>query len=314
MNNSGLFYLSDDDYAMAEGVRKSQLDRIHTAPALVNLPWNGSKSTDFGSLIHCLVLQPETFNASFVIEPEFNKRTNAGKEEAEAFAKENEKKIIITQADMDKAKNMRDEVMCCIGDWLDRQDTIIEHAAFWVDPETGLICKCKPDIYVASENIVIDLKKTAERADAYSFAKSVGTYRYHVQKAFYLEGLAANGITDAQFYFAPISLQLNGGTGVFQLDEETTANGVAQMRSDLALYATCKDNNSWPRLPSQIQTISLKPWQLQNPIDISYQKPPTSQNSALKGFNSNASVSPMFAKEKPIASNASEFDALYNVI
>ena len=254
--------MTDDEYSKSAGVRKSALDRIATSPATVNLPWNGSKSTDFGSLVHCLVLQPENFFLDFAVEPEFNKRTNAGKEEAEAFATENKDKIIITSQDLEKAQGMREQVMACIGDWLEHPQTIIEHAVFWVDPETGLDCKCKPDIYVASENMVIDLKKTAERATANDFAKSVGAYRYHVQKAFYLEGLEANGIEGAQFNFAPISLQANGGTGLFELDEETTRIGYETMRNDLNLYAACVKSGKWPRLPSRVQTISLKPWQL----------------------------------------------------
>jgi exodeoxyribonuclease VIII len=252
--------MTDDEYSQAEGVRKSSLDRIATSPATVHLPWNGSKSTDFGSLVHCLVLTPENFFNDFVVEPEFNKRTTAGKEEAEAFAEENKSKIIIKKTELEKAQGMREQVMCCIGDWLEHPSTIIEHALFWVDPITGIKCKCKPDIYVASENMVIDLKKTAERATANDFARSVGAYRYHVQKAFYLDGLLANGIEGATFNFCPISLQANGGTGLFALDEETTKAGYNTMRSDLELYAACLASSNWPRLPSRIQIIALKSW------------------------------------------------------
>lgn len=260
--NSPFIKMTDDEYSQATGVRKSSLDRIAISPATVHLPWNGSKSTDFGSLVHCLVLTPENFFSDFVVEPEFNKRTTSGKEEAEAFAEDNKDKIIITKADLEKAQGMREQVMCCIGDWLEHPSTIIEHALFWIDPLTGIQCKCKPDIYVASENMVIDLKKTAERATANDFARSVGAYRYHVQKAFYLDGLLANGIEGATFNFCPISLQANGGTGLFELDEETTKIGYSTMRRDLDLYSACEKAGLWPRLPSRVQTIAVKSWQL----------------------------------------------------
>jgi len=46
------------------------------------------KPTDamlFGSICHKLILEPQDFDKEFIIEPEFNKRTNQGKEDYAAF-------------------------------------------------------------------------------------------------------------------------------------------------------------------------------------------------------------------------------------
>ncbi len=46
------------------------------------------KQTDamlLGSVVHNLILQPEKFNDNFAVEPEFNKRTNQGKEDYQKF-------------------------------------------------------------------------------------------------------------------------------------------------------------------------------------------------------------------------------------
>ncbi|MCQ8791345.1 exonuclease VIII, partial [Escherichia coli] len=41
-----------------------------------------------GTAFHCRVLEPEEFSNRFIVAPEFNRRTNAGKEEEKAFLME----------------------------------------------------------------------------------------------------------------------------------------------------------------------------------------------------------------------------------
>jgi exodeoxyribonuclease VIII len=46
------------------------------------------KQTDsmlLGSVVHNLILQPETFDDKYIVEPDFNKRTNQGKEDYQKF-------------------------------------------------------------------------------------------------------------------------------------------------------------------------------------------------------------------------------------
>ncbi len=47
-----------------------------------------TKTLDLGTAFHCRVLEPEEFSNRFIVAPEFNRRTNAGKEEEKAFLME----------------------------------------------------------------------------------------------------------------------------------------------------------------------------------------------------------------------------------
>uniref|UniRef100_UPI00111B3DA5 RecE family exodeoxyribonuclease n=1 Tax=Salmonella enterica TaxID=28901 RepID=UPI00111B3DA5 len=84
----GIYYdIPNEAYHAGPGVSKSQLDDIADTPAIYlwrkNAPVDTekTKSLDTGTAFHCRVLEPEEFSKRFIIAPEFNRRTSAGKEE-----------------------------------------------------------------------------------------------------------------------------------------------------------------------------------------------------------------------------------------
>ncbi|EBK5839738.1 exonuclease VIII, partial [Salmonella enterica] len=88
----GIYYdIPNEAYHAGPGVSKSQLDDIADTPAIYlwrkNAPVDTekTKSLDTGTAFHCRVLEPEEFSKRFIIAPEFNRRTSAGKEEEKTF-------------------------------------------------------------------------------------------------------------------------------------------------------------------------------------------------------------------------------------
>ncbi len=91
----GIYYdIPNEAYHAGQGVSKSQLDDIVDTPAIYlwrkNAPVDTekTKSLDTGTVFHCRVLEPEEFSKRFIIAPEFNRRTSAGKEEEKTFLEE----------------------------------------------------------------------------------------------------------------------------------------------------------------------------------------------------------------------------------
>ncbi|ECG4174472.1 PD-(D/E)XK nuclease-like domain-containing protein, partial [Salmonella enterica subsp. enterica serovar Cerro] len=91
----GIYYdIPNEAYHAGPGVSKSQLDDIADTPAIYlwrkNAPVDTekTKSLDTGTAFHCRVLEPEEFSKRFIIAPEFNRRTSAGKEEEKTFLEE----------------------------------------------------------------------------------------------------------------------------------------------------------------------------------------------------------------------------------
>lgn len=71
-----------------------------------------TKTLDLGTAFHCRVLEPEEFSNRFIVAPEFNRRTSAGKEE-KAFLMEcaSFRKTVITAEEGRKIELMYQSVM-----------------------------------------------------------------------------------------------------------------------------------------------------------------------------------------------------------
>ena len=151
----GIYYgISNENYHAGPGVSKSQLDDIADTPALYlwrkNAPVDTTKTKtlDLGTAFHCRVLEPEEFSNRFIVAPEFNRRTNAGKEEEKAFLMEcaSTGKTVITAEEGRKIELMYQSVMALpLGQWLVESAGHAESSIYWEDPETGILCRCRPD-------------------------------------------------------------------------------------------------------------------------------------------------------------------------
>lgn len=135
----------------------------------------------------------------------------------------------------------------------------VEASIYWNDPDTGLLCRCRPDKLpeLAGLRIVLDVKTTA---DMDQFAASVEDYRYHVQDSFYSEGYLQHfGVAPDAFVFLVVSTSRDAGrypVRCFALPAEDKLAGHSAMRADLATYAECQRTGVWPG----IETITRPSW------------------------------------------------------
>lgn len=139
------------------------------------------KALDMGTALHCKLLEPEEFSKRFILAPEFNRRTTAGKEAEAAFLKDCEHtgKTVMDAEQGRKLQLMRDSVMAHpAARWLLEAEGHCESSFYWTDPETGELCRCRPDRYLSDHPVIVDVKKVA---DMDRFARHIEEFRYHVQ-------------------------------------------------------------------------------------------------------------------------------------
>ncbi|EMD0689785.1 PD-(D/E)XK nuclease-like domain-containing protein, partial [Salmonella enterica] len=194
----GIYYdIPNEAYHAGPGVSKSQLDDIADTPAIYlwrkNAPVDTekTKSLDTGTAFHCRVLEPEEFSKRFIIAPEFNRRTSAGKEEEKTFLEECARtgRTVLTAEEGRKIELMYQSVMSLpLGQWLVESAGYAESSVYWEDPETGILCRCRPDKIIPDFHWIMDVKTTA---DIQRFRTAYYDYRYHVQDAFYSDGYRA---------------------------------------------------------------------------------------------------------------------------
>ncbi|EMD8583913.1 exodeoxyribonuclease VIII [Escherichia coli] len=262
----GIYYgISNENYHAGPGVSKSQLDDIADTPAQYlwrkNAPVDTTKTKtlDLGTAFHCRVLEPEEFSNRFIVAPEFNRRTNAGKEEEKAFLMKcaSTGKTVITAEESRKIELMYQSVMALpLGQWLVESAGHAESSIYWEDPETGILCRCRPDKIIPEFHWIMDVKTTA---DIQRFKTAYYDYRYHVQDAFYSDGYEAQFGVQPTFVFLVASTTIECGrypVEIFMMGEEAKLAGQLEYHRNLRTLADCLNTDEWPA----IKTLSLPRW------------------------------------------------------
>lgn len=231
--------MSIEDYHKTDAVGKSVLDNIHKSPAHMKAAKDKIPGPPLilGSALHCAVLEHETFNNRFIVEPDIDKRTKAGKEEYAVFLIAMKKKgnpIILTQNQLDVVNKMTESLSNH-----PRIKSLFENgqpetSIFW--EENTLPCKCRPDWIINKGEYVIDLKTTQD-ASPEGFAKSMANYRYHVQDAWYSRGVqVAYGQLPKAFIFLAVENKPPHNVGIYSLNQDSKDEGWMVARHDLDKY------------------------------------------------------------------------------
>lgn len=255
--------ITNAEYHGGPGVSKSQLDLIAQAPAVYlwgkEAPEDATKSDALilGDAFHAMLLEPERFHEEYYAARAVDRRTKEGKAAWASMQNECGNRTILHSEDVQKLNLMRESVMAhpdarklveMAGD--------IENSIYWKDPDTGLLCRCRPDKTAKHVNYLIDLKTTA---DIDRFAKSVAQYRYHVQDAFYTEGYKQCFGEKPGFMFLAVSTSINCGkypVRVFELDNMAKETGAELFRRDLNTLEYCVTNDDYPG----VESLSLPDW------------------------------------------------------
>lgn len=257
-------YISNAEYHNdTTRISKSGLDEINRSPAHYYAKYLAAdrvreKKTPAliaGSAAHCAVLEPLTFARQFALEPHVNKRTTKGREELELFIAANEGKTIIDLDTYEMCMRMRDSVMKHTAARELLSDGIAEQTIHWTDEDTDAACKCRPDWRTRS-GIIVDLK-TTEDASPLSFGRSSFKYRYHVQAAFYGDGLISAGLGFEGFAFIAVEKSPPYAVAMYYADDRIMSLGRDTYKRDLERYVMCQAKNLWPAYTEEVTPLQL---------------------------------------------------------
>lgn len=262
----GIYHdISNEDYHAGDGVSKSQLDMVALSPAL--LQWQKSapvdteklKALDMGTALHCLLLEPDEFDKRFIVAPQFNRRTTAGKEDESAFLRDVEGMgMTVMDAEQGRKLNlMRDSALAHpAARWMLEAEGYCEASHYWVDPVTGELCRIRPDKRLTNHPVLLDVKKVA---DMDRFARHIEEFRYHVQDAMYREGAQHTTGEAHGFIFLAVSETIDCGrypVRVFELEQQDVDTGRSLFRRDLNTYHQCRVSDDW----GGVETIKRPEW------------------------------------------------------
>ena len=254
-------YHKDLDY-----IGKSGLDLVNRSPKHF---WERYLNPDapeeeqtaallFGSLVHCLILEPSKFSRRYEIIPaDTNKRTG----EWRKFRDEHQHKTLIDAADYERAHAIN-AAICNHPEaarLLAHGHGIAEKPMWARDPVTGVLVKSKPDFHNTKLGALIDVKTTGD-ASYERFARDVFNLRYHVQDAFYTDVAAWAGTPVRAFAFIAVEKEPPYEVAVYILDDDSRELGRAAYREDLNTYAACLKSGVWHGYDQKIKSMRLPPW------------------------------------------------------
>lgn len=277
-----------DAYHSSPGISKTGLDRINRSPArfyALSLDPNRPPEKELagqleGQLAHCAILEPDEFDKRYVTLP-----ANAPDRPTEAMLKakspsessiarqkwwaewdrNNNGRIIITHQQRETALRQADAVR----QLPDIREALAagrpEVSAFWRDPATGVLCRCRPDwVHPAGQSgvVLLDVKTYSDASPA-EFRRQCARKRYHVQDAFYSDGFElASGLEVLAFVFVAVETDYPFHASAVMLDLMSRQQGVEDARRNLDTYAECLRTGTWPGYSPGIETVSLPTWAL----------------------------------------------------
>lgn len=230
-------------------------------------PSDPNKNYDFGHAAHKMVLGVGSKLA--LLDPKVCGHTKDGKVaanpastsewKAAAAAARKRGQLPIAKWDMEKAQTMAGKVFQHRIARRLLSDVEAEHSIYWHDDETGVRRRIRPDAMpVKGRPIVIDYKTAADASDA-AFERSVAEYGYHMQQAFYEDGLAELGLVDVGFLFVVQSKTAPYSVNVCQIRPEIVELGRRQNRVAIEIFDRCSSSGVWPGWEG-IHTVGMAGW------------------------------------------------------
>lgn len=221
-----------EHFSVLKHFRKTAAHYLHAKRA----GFKDTKSKAGGRAGHVATLEPEKFDAEYVVYPG-ERRGNAWKE----FQAANAGREILTETEADLARAIARAVRADPTAAKYLRDGHAEASMFW---EAGGF-KCKGRIDYASPLALVDLKITKD-ASPEGFGREVWNYQSHVQAAWYGDGWVACERTPLPFVLLAVEPEPPHFVGVYRVPGSLTDAGRREYRAWLEQLAWCTEQKEFP--------------------------------------------------------------------
>jgi hypothetical protein len=271
----GIYDISNDEYHASEGISRSAISELKKSPlhyyyrylSHERPPQKQSSAMAIGSAVHTLVLEPNNFNKEFAIMKEINLRTKAGREAKEQFKLESAGKIFIKEEEFNTASAIAQSILEHSKTQKLLQQAMVEKSIYWVDEETDLLCKARPDVWNPTINIICDLK-TSNDPSPDAFVYAVKRNDYHIQAAMQVDGvLLTTGEKIDSFTFIAAPNEPPYKPYFYVLPDEVIEQGRREYKDALKILKKCFETNKWDVERECVQSLVFSEYSLNiNPL------------------------------------------------
>ncbi len=255
--------IHNDAYHQGQGLGSSQVKTYLENPGLFehqHVKGNQreeTKALKLGRLVHMAILEPKTFLANYVVQPDFgdlrSSKNRAAKEEwlnAQVYGT-----IVCTIEERQMLIDMCDSILAhpTAAELLKAGHA--ERSGYWVDPKTGLLMKFRPDFYRPDSKICVDLK-TARSTKYRIFQRDAFELKYHISAAHYLQGLSSvEASKHDDFVFIACEKTAPYTVEVFIADPSMLERGLKEWRAGVDGVAKSLQTGSFPKTTNPTQRL-----------------------------------------------------------
>jgi hypothetical protein len=257
--------MSNSDYHSHPALSRSDILNLLRSPMHYKYSKTVKKDhqTDamlYGSAVHDAILLPHIFENDYSFEPELDKRTTEGKKQFEYWLGNCGNRVIIPKKfKMQDILAIKNAVYDAIGPILNNSKKEI---SLFYDLDVGmqLNCKIRPDILQVNETeaIIYDIK-TTDDASPEAFVKSIHSYQYHMQAAWYIGGVQScyNDIP-TRFIFIAVEKEAPYGVAMYELDDAWINYANSRIFKALSNYANSSRTERWESYPRYTKLTAPK--------------------------------------------------------
>jgi len=225
-------------------------------------PRESTPALGFGIAAHMCVLEPERFRDTYTVRPDWVKgNTKAGK----AWLSDHGERTLLTEANHTQCLAIREALLRhpCARVHLERGGEP-ELAVYWKDDETRMACKGRVDLFGPRATVGL---KTARTASPRKFAIDAARFGYHLQWAYYHDGLIASGRDPGEMVELVVESEPPHDVVVYVIDDETLDIGRDAYREQLVRLGYCREHDDWPGAADEEVVFRLPPWSTPNDDD-----------------------------------------------
>lgn len=259
--------LSMAAYRAVNGVSASDLKNLQRSPAYAHMRYHvTTPAMEWGTAIHTAILEPETLDARYRLDPESPKggypagwrRSNAYNAAKDEALSEPGVEGVLTSAQFQDLGQIQKRVLETeIGSVLTELEGMREASGFLYDEDFGFWRKVRPDYLIPAANMVIDVKSSKDHRPG-PFARACNTYGYMLSDAYYRDTLTAALDFDVDHYvYLVVNSDAPFEIAAYTLDEDSVEQGRHDYKRGLAEWRECEETGRWPGGSHNLQEIRL---------------------------------------------------------
>ena len=169
--------------------------------------------------------------------------------------------MVLTEVEYHVANRMAVETLknkVC-HDALRHKDRRNEVSIFAECDRTGLVVKCRPDLYIESEGTVFDVKTTQDASPS-GFASECWKWSYDIQAAWYVWTCGLAGIKVNQFKFISVEKSAPYASHMHVVSPGLLANATEKMHKTLAIIKEATDKQDFGTGWGDYSILELPKW------------------------------------------------------